>query len=300
MDVMMDLTKRVAAAIVASVVLVSAAILAAPGAKGDDLIVNCFDPARNIVQKTRRGDCGGTIVSPDEAAKIEAERREYVRRAFVEPTVSFGEGRRLRGIGTGFFVSRDGMLVTNRHVVGNCDAVSVSTTSGETAAAQLESVDVRRDLALLHVDLTPTRTARIVPGGAWSGSVALVGYPDQGIPPIKPLLTEGRVIGTEQLTPDLKVIKIAADVRPGNSGGPLLDQRGNVVGVVFAEINTPKIFKSTGKVVRDVGYVIPSEALIEFLDSRRIPYWRAGSDTGASLGLLAAASPYIARVGCWR
>lgn len=278
----------------------AAVLAAAADVRADPLIVNCFEAARNIVQKTRRGDCRGTIVSESEAEEIRASRRDYLRRAYEERPASYGEGNRLKGIGTGFFVSKDGTLVTNGHVIRDCDVISVSTTDGRSAAARVLAGDNSKDLALLRVDLDPPGVARVLPRRTASGSVAMVGYPDQGIPPIKPLLTTGRALGIEQVSNGLRVLKIEADVRPGNSGGPLLDQQGNVVGVVFAEINTPKIYESTGKILRDIGYVIPSDTVIALLDRERIPYWRAGIDATASSDLLASARPYVVRVGCWK
>ena len=130
----------------------------------------------------------------------------------------------------------------------------------------------------------------------------MVGEPDKGIPPITPLLTVADMIGTETIAPGLTVLKLNADVRPGNSGGPLLDQKGNVVGVVFAEINTPGIYEQTGKIVRNIGFAIPGNTLVTFISRWQIPYWK-GSGTAepvAAGNLLAQARPYIARIGCWQ
>jgi S1-C subfamily serine protease len=288
----------------ARVAVLSVALLAfgsqARGESGKALVVNCYDETRQVVQKTRRGDCRGTVVSAAEAARVGASRRDYVRRAFNEQRGPSLPGRTLQRIGTGFFVDNDGTVVTSRHVVENCAVVSVSPTTGDTVQAELVGLDHLNDLALLRTELTPPGVARVVQ--SQSPGVAMVGYPDQGIPPITPLLTVADMIGTETIAPGLTVLKLNADVRPGNSGGPLLDQKGNVVGVVFAEINTPGVYEQTGKIVRNIGFAIPGDILVAFISRWRIPYWK-GSGTAepvAAGNLLSQARPYIARIGCWQ
>lgn len=268
------------------------------------LIVNCHDPERGIVQKTRRDRCQGRVVSAEEAARIEADRRDYVRRAMTDRTAPVAPGKRLRGIGTGFFVSRDGMVLTNQHVIGNCDVVSVSPATGETATADVVASKPGSDLALLRVDLKPDAVARFTSSRGLSGPVALVGYPDQGIPPIRPLLTDGQAAGIERLSSTLSVLRIRADVRRGNSGGPLLDRHGSVVGVVFASINTPGVYRRTGEIVRNVGFAIPSDLAMAFLRAHNVAYGtgRAAAATASEDGaeMLSRARPFVARIGCWR
>jgi S1-C subfamily serine protease len=300
---------RVASAMRIRVALVNVALLGiallafvsqARGDAGNAPVVNCYDQTRQVVQKMRRGDCQGAVVSAEEAARVGASRRDYVRRAFNEQRGPSLPGRTLQRIGTGFFVDNDGTVVTSRHVVENCAVVSVSPTTGDTVQAELVGLDHLNDLALLRTELTPPGVARVVQ--SQSPGVAMVGYPDQGIPPITPLLTVADMIGTETIAPGLTVLKLNADVRPGNSGGPLLDQKGNVVGVVFAEINTPGVYEQTGKIVRNIGFAIPGDILVAFISRWQIPYWKGSgtAETVAAGNLLSQARPYIARIGCWQ
>lgn len=286
------------AAVVAVSVMLGVSALPAWADTAASLVVNCFDETRNVVQKTRRGECRGRVVSSDEAMRIEAARREYVRRAFDDRREALLPGKTLMRIGTGFFVDREGAVVTSRHVVENCETITVSPTTGNTLAAELIGYDQINDLALLRTDAAPPGIARFVQSR--SAGVAMVGYPDQGIPPIRPLLTLVEMIGTETIVPGLTVLKLNGDVRPGNSGGPLLDQKGNVVGVVFAEINTPGIYAQTGEVVRNIGFAIPGDVVTAFISRWQIPYWKGrGAAEAVAEDLLAQARPYIVRIGCW-
>lgn len=285
-------------AVAAACVVLGVSALPARADTAAPLVVNCFDEARNVVQKTRRGECRGRVVSPEEAVRIGATRRDYVRRAFDDRREALLPGRTLMRIGTGFFVDKDGVVVTSRHVVENCGTITVSPTTGNTLSGELIGYDQINDLALLRTDAAAPGVARFVQGR--SAAVAMVGYPDQGIPPIHPLLTAAEMIGTETIVPGLTVLKLNADVRPGNSGGPLLDQKGNVVGVVFAEINTPGIYAQTGEVVRNIGFAIPGDVVTAFISRWQIPYWKGrGSAEAVGEDLLAQARPYIARIGCW-
>jgi hypothetical protein len=74
-----------------------------------------------------------------------------------------------------------------------------------------------------------------------------------------------------------------------------------VIGVIFAEPNTPKIFKETGQVVKDIGYAIRNAVVLDFLDRHGVA-WRSEAG-GASLTreqAFDAAKPFVARIGCWR
>ena len=70
----------------------------------------------------------------------------------------------------------------------------------------------------------------------------------------------------------LPLIAINADVRRGNSGGPLLDEHGNVIGVVFAKINSVSVFEKTGALIRNIGFALPMEFILPFLDSHGVRY----------------------------
>jgi serine protease Do len=59
---------------------------------------------------------------------------------------------------------------------------------------------------------------------------------------------------------------IDADIRRGNSGGPVIDDRGYVVGVVSAKVNTPAMFQRTGQVMRDIGLIIRQDRALRFLE----------------------------------
>jgi S1-C subfamily serine protease len=269
----------------------------------EQFVVNCFDEALDTVQKKLSADCNGKVVTDEEAADIRRRRSDHIRRALSRPSASEVPGKRLTGIGSGFFVAKDGIVLTNHHVVKDCTVVSVSTTGGQMATANSVVSDKLKDLALVRVDLKASDVASFATGMSpgMSRHVALVGYPDQGIPPIRPMLTNGEMLPAQETSWASPVIVIKADVRRGNSGGPLLDQQGNVIGVVFAKINTVSVAKQTGAVMRDIGFALPTKLVLSFLDGQGIEYrTNRASSPVARDALLKKARPYMTRIGCWK
>jgi S1-C subfamily serine protease len=141
--------------------------------------------------------------------------------------------------GSGFVVSPD-RVVTNAHVVAGVSQPVVEMPDGGAMPGRVVYFDTRRDLAVLAVDNLPSRPlplGRDLPGGS---QAAFAGYPHGGPFQSKPATVQD--IATV-LVPDIygnnpspeDIYRLAGDVQPGNSGGPLLTTDGQVAGVVFAK-----------------------------------------------------------------
>lgn len=286
----------------------TAILLLWPGPGGADAdappasdVVWCHDQERSTVTRTEAWRCDGEAVSDAEAERIREERIQRVRRS-LRPREPVIPGTRQRGSGSGFFVSAAGHVLTNAHVVDGCRAVSVTPPGGDMAPAAIVASDSRSDLALLHAPLSPAAvaafsdSARLLPGD----EVAVVGYPLHGLVAIEPILVTGHIhIGAAPPIPDRFAIRI--DIRRGNSGGPVLDRAGRVVGVVVAKVDTPAIYAATGRIVRDVGFGISEAAAAGFLASHDVaPETATGTDPLDDDALLARARSFVARIGCWR
>jgi len=264
--------------------------------------VNCANDQVGTVQRTLAEDCVGRVVTDEEAAEIRQQRRDYVRNALSRSELPGVAGKRLSGLGSGFFVANDGAAVTSNHVVKDCAAITVTPTFGEMRTATIVATDPETDLALIRSDAIPPGIAGIVPGErpAVIGAAYVIGYPNRGLVTIEPVLTAVDVVAREGKTPVGPAIVLRGDIRQGNSGGPLLDSAGRVLGVVFAKVNSVNVYNATGQVVRNIGFALPGDTLEAFLAIHDVDYEvTQTSSPQPEDRILEYARPFLAQVGCW-
>lgn len=181
--------------------------------------------------------------------------------------------------GTGFFVAVDGGLVTNAHVVDACVSISVKTDNGLVGAARVVAKDNINDLALLRTTITPKAVARIRIGARLGEGVAAFGYPHVDLLSSAGNFTLGNITALSGIGDDSREVQISAPVQSGNSGGPLLDMGGNVIGVVASKLDALKIAARDGDMPQNVNFAIKSSLLASFLDANRVSYASSGAAT---------------------
>jgi len=169
--------------------------------------------------------------------------------------------------GTGFLITRDGFLITSEHVVREAKEVRLVASVG-FIAAKVVRVDAANDLALLKAEgrfaalpVTSSRTVRL------GSSVATVGFPNVSLQGFSPKLAKGEIAALSGAQDDPRYFQISVPVQPGNSGGALVDERGNVVGVVSAKLNTAAALTASGVLPENVNYAVKSSFLLSFLES---------------------------------
>ncbi len=280
------------------------AVLASSGASADgDRIAWCLDVARDLVTRRAPDACAGRIVDDAEAAGVRARRLQRIRRG-LDGHRQAVPGRRMGASGTGFFVAADGTLVTSAHVVAGCPVVTAAAAGGGARPARLLGLDAEADLALMRTDIVPRSVAEFgaARDPAADEPIAVVGFPMHGRVAIRPILVTGHVLGRARAGPRAGArFRLRADVRGGNSGGPVLDRRGLILGVVSAKVHTPRTFRKTGRVVRDVGVAIASETVIGFLAAHDQPYrLRADAAPMSDAEIIASARLFVVRLVCWR
>ena len=169
--------------------------------------------------------------------------------------------------GTGFFITNDGYLLTNHHVVEGRSDVSIKTEKG-WLSAKVVKVDNQNDLAVLKVDgkfaALPVVSSRKVGLG---DEVFTIGFPQIGVQGISAKYTKGDISSLTGVKDDPRNFQISVPVQPGNSGGPLVNEYGNVVGVVVARLNALKLLKETGRIPQNVNYAVKSSFANSFLES---------------------------------
>jgi S1-C subfamily serine protease len=175
--------------------------------------------------------------------------------------------------GTGFFVTTEGAIVTNAHVLEDCSDIRVTTDLGATAIAKVIARDVGNDLALLSTGLTAKKTAAFRTPIRLGEGVEAFGYPLTDVLAKSGNFTLGNVSALVGIGEDSRYLQISAPAQPGNSGGPLLDQNGNVVGVVSAKLNALKLMLVTnGDIPQNVNFAIRASIVTSFLDANSIAH----------------------------
>ena len=178
--------------------------------------------------------------------------------------------------GTGFVVSANGHIVTNHHVIEGCVGDIKGNLTGEAAMVlRVVSSDANNDLALLQAPSTTTFKdfARIRDRSIRSGdSVVAIGFPFHGLLTSDFTVTTGIVSSLSGLRNDSRFLQISAAVQPGNSGGPLFDTTGQIVGVVTGKLDGLRVAAATGNIPENINFAIKTGALRDFLDNSVVPY----------------------------
>ncbi|MSU42832.1 MAG: serine protease, partial [Pedosphaera sp.] len=135
-------------------------------------------------------------------------------------------------------------------------------------SAKVVKVDKANDLTLLKAEgkfvALPVAASRGVRLGA---TVATVGFPNIGLQGFSPKLTKGEIGSLAGAQDDARHFQISVAIQPGNSGGALVDERGNVVGVVVAKLSQKAAIATTGTIAENVNYAVKSSYLLSFLES---------------------------------
>jgi S1-C subfamily serine protease len=169
--------------------------------------------------------------------------------------------------GSGFFITEDGFLITNLHVVKAAVQIRLVTSAG-LISAKVIKVDSANDLALLKAEgkfaALPVAASRSMKLG---GTVATVGFPNIILQGFAPKFARGEISSLSGPEDDARYFQISVPVQPGNSGGALVDERGNVVGVVSATLSVKAALVTSGALPQNVSYAVKSSFLLGFLES---------------------------------
>ncbi len=171
-------------------------------------------------------------------------------------------------VGTGFFITSKGHMLTNEHVVSGCNTVSVYHGTDSPMIARVLAKDKVNDLAIISTDLTPEKVANVRTSVRLGEQVAAFGFPFSGLLSSGGNFTLGNVTALTGLKDDSRMVQISAPVQPGNSGGPLLDEAGNVVGVVVSKLNAIQVAIATDDIPQNINFAIKANVVQVFLESQ--------------------------------
>ena len=200
------------------------------------------------------------------------------------------------GTGSGFFISKMGHVITNAHVVHNCNKVTVGDNANKQVPAEVINTDRNNDLALLKLSSLEMASAEsrsliqklniaVVPLASkgllrsedvrLGEKVLVAGYPFGDVFSDTIKVTSGIVSATRGSGDDSGQFQLDAAVQPGNSGGPIYDSGGNIVGVVISQLDKLKMAKAIGSLPENVNFGIKASTVRQFLTSSGLPSKKA-------------------------
>jgi S1-C subfamily serine protease len=214
------------------------------------------------------------------AAAFEVEQRQAVGQWRAQMIASEDEAKaklhaaRLADVeaeaeksGTGFFITDDGFLLSCYHVVANTTHIMVNTED-DLYSAEVVSSDPANDVVLLKVEGSFHSLPFVSnPNVKLGDSIFTIGFPLISLQGVEPKLTKGEISSLTGLQDDPRAFQVSAAVQPGNSGGPLVDEYGNVVGIIAARISDEAAIQFSGMIPQNVNYAVKSSCAQAMLNS---------------------------------
>jgi S1-C subfamily serine protease len=247
-------------------------------------------------------------LSPDDVADAAQIAKEWKPEEVVlgpktksKRAAAPSRGPKLRATGTGFYVARDGSLITNNHVIAACSEMRISD-GANGILAKVIAVDPERDLALLQAPKPVDAVAVFRSDKNRLGeNVVVVGFPLSGLLSSDPIVTAGIVSALAGMRDDQRELQISAPVQPGNSGGPLFDGSGRIAGVVVATLDTVQLARAIGVVPENVNFAIKAEEARQFLAAHGVTVATAEGGKELSTATIAEqAVKMTVRLECWK
>jgi S1-C subfamily serine protease len=183
--------------------------------------------------------------------------------------------------GTGWVTH--GLIATNHHVIDGYSRIRVHLADGRDVRAWVLATDAENDLALLSVsEPLPAGLPLAAEEAPMGSAVYTLGYPHPDIMGRNAKLTTGVVNARTGIRDDPRHYQVSVPVQAGNSGGPLLDERGQVIGLVTSKLSASAVYGATGDLPQNVNYAVKVEFLRQLLQSHA----RGGDNLPASAGSL--------------
>lgn len=246
---------------------------------------NCAEVKREVL-----------VVPSPRSRNAETSKGDVEPRSPGSPRARSGQA-----FGSGFVVSAGGDILTNAHLVRGCKTLHVRANEQDLLAAALSAVDQENDLAVIRTERPVGQPAALRVGKPLQTgeSVWALGFPLTGLLAPELNVTQGIVSAAAGVRGDPLKVQITNPIQIGNSGGPLLDQAGNVVGVVAGKLNPIKLLDLTGALPQNVNFAIKLEAVTEFLSAARVPFQRSTArDPVGGVELVRDARRYTVLIAC--
>jgi S1-C subfamily serine protease len=201
--------------------------------------------------------------------------------------------------GSGFAVTSDGYVVTNYHVIDGCTDVKIHE-KGKSILATVVTFDPLNDIALLKGDFKPKKfypLSRKTP--KLLTEIYVAGHPFGQDISTSVKVTKGIISSLSGVANNFSNLQIDAALQPGNSGGPIMNDKGNVIGVAVSKLDLETIVDDYGVVPENVNFGVKANVVVNILESENIqlPTPNAETISSSELGELITDGTYY--LSCW-
>ena len=201
--------------------------------------------------------------------------------------------------GSGFYVSEAGHIVTNHHVIDGCKSMKIQST-GKVWNTTIIANDPQNDLALIKVDKKPAHVFALSAETPFPlQDIIVAGFPfgDSFSSALK--FTQGIISAGMGLGNNYSQIQIDAALQPGNSGGPIMDEYGNIVGVAVAKLSLKKIVDEYGVVPENTNFGVKASVVRNLMEGNRVPLKKPNYETVRKPKLSRMATDGTVHLTCW-
>lgn len=225
---------------------------------------------------------GGTVQNPQTGTIVATAPAAQPPVSEQQSAADFWDSFTLVGNGTGFFVTPNGHLLTNHHVVEDADFVVVRLGE-DYHEATIQDLDSNNDLALLKIDaVTKPLPLPSSPSYQRGGEVMTLGYPFGPLTGYSQKATFGRINDLRGLHDDPRLLQMDVPIQPGNSGGPLFNTKGEVIGIVASKINDAAILDLAGTVPQNMNFAVKADYALPLLGTLKSAVTPAGAESELS------------------
>lgn len=248
-------------------------------------------------------DSGNATSQPDPAKPVIPVPEAQPAPAPQAAAAPANPDRKLKpvGSGSGFIVNNDTYVLTNAHVIKGCQAVTVMF-DGQDVRAIVRARDRQNDLALLRLPAGKHAVAafqgdnRLYPGD----SVVAIGYPLSDILASEGTVSVGIVNALAGMGNNASHMQISNPIQPGNSGGPLFDMSGHVVGVIVSRLDFGYALENYGTLPENVNFAIKSSVATSFLQASGVEFQtRNSAEELRPSDVARKGRPATVPVWCW-
>jgi S1-C subfamily serine protease len=208
--------------------------------------------------------------SDTKKAPNENKKNEKKDNKTYQQTKKESSGNLKASSGTGFFITKTGHIITNNHVIDQCNLVN-AYYNGEMKQLKILATDHKNDLAILKGELKPADSFAIAKDdGILLEEIYVAGYPFGKNISGSIKVTKGVISSLSGIGNNYSNIQIDASLQPGNSGGPIINKKGNIVGVAKSKIDYRIILEAYDTIPENTNFGIKSSTLKQFLNSNKI------------------------------